>query len=70
VMLALSIYLATQSFSAWAHRLLFIGVPTILLWKYWIAGQVSRRVPVGSAMPRYRPDPRAAARQVGARGVR
>ncbi len=36
VMLILSIYLATQSFSAWAHRLLFIAVPTLLLWKFWI----------------------------------
>lgn len=36
VMLALSVYLASQSVSAWAHRLLFIAVPTLLIWKYWI----------------------------------
>jgi oligosaccharide repeat unit polymerase len=36
VMLALSVYLASQSVSAWAHRLLFIAVPTHLIWKYWI----------------------------------
>jgi hypothetical protein len=43
IMLALSIYLATQSFSAWAHRLLFISAPTFLLWRFWINGNVGRR---------------------------
>ncbi len=36
VMVMLGIYLATQSYSAWAHRLLFIGLPTALVWRYWI----------------------------------
>ena len=36
VMVMLGIYLATQSYTAWAHRLLFIGVPTVLVWRYWI----------------------------------
>ncbi|MEM8973289.1 MAG: O-antigen polymerase [Pseudomonadota bacterium] len=36
VMLILSIYLATQSFSAWAHRLMFIAIPTVVVWKIWI----------------------------------
>ena len=36
VMLALSVYLATQSFTAWAHRTLFICLPTIVLWRYWL----------------------------------
>ena len=35
-MVMLGIYLATQSYTAWAHRLMFIGVPTILVWRYWI----------------------------------
>ena len=43
IMLALSIYLATQSFTAWAHRLLFIGLPTALLWQYWIAAAAPAR---------------------------
>ncbi len=36
VMVMLGIYLATQSYMAWAHRLLFIGLPTFLVWRYWI----------------------------------
>lgn len=36
VMVVLSIYLATQSVTAWAHRLLFIGGITYLLWRYFI----------------------------------
>ena len=36
VMLMLGIYLAAQSFFAWLHRLLVIGVPTFLVWRYWI----------------------------------
>ena len=36
VMVILGIYLATQSYSAWAHRLMFIGIPTVLVWRYWI----------------------------------
>lgn len=70
IMLALSIYLATQSFSAWAHRLLFIGVPTLLMWQYWIAGTVRRPVPAGH---RIRPGPmgrNAPARPAGSRGLR
>ncbi|VFN04030.1 MAG: hypothetical protein BECKG1743D_GA0114223_107722 [Candidatus Kentron sp. G] len=35
-MLVLSIYLPTQSFSAWLHRLLFMGVVTSLFWRFWI----------------------------------
>jgi oligosaccharide repeat unit polymerase len=47
VMLALSVYLASQSVSAWAHRLLFIAVPTLLIWKYWInVAPRARRVPL------------------------
>jgi len=38
VMLALSVYLASQSFSAWAIRLLFIGLPVTFLWKNWVCG--------------------------------
>jgi oligosaccharide repeat unit polymerase len=48
IMLALSIYLATQSFSAWAHRLLFIGGPTVALWSLWItrdSAAPSRAIP-------------------------
>jgi hypothetical protein len=45
VMLALSVYLASQSVSAWAHRLFFIAVPTLLISKYWInASPRGRRV--------------------------
>lgn len=36
VMVVLSIYLATQSVTAWAHRLLFIGGMTYVLWRYFI----------------------------------
>lgn len=36
VMVVLSIYLATQSVTAWAHRLLFIGGLTYLFWRYFI----------------------------------
>jgi len=36
VMIVLSIYLATQSFTAWAHRLLFIGGMTYVFWRYFI----------------------------------
>lgn len=36
VMVVLSIYLATQSFTAWAHRLLFIGGMTYVFWRFFI----------------------------------
>ena len=36
VMIVLSIYLAAQSVTAWAYRLIFIGGLTFLSWKYWI----------------------------------
>lgn len=36
VMVVLSIYLATQSVTAWAHRLLFIGGMTYVFWRYFI----------------------------------
>ncbi len=36
VMVMLGIYLATQSYTAWAHRLMYIGIPTVLVWRYWI----------------------------------
>ena len=36
VMVVLSIYLATQSFTAWAHRLLFIGGLTYVFWRYFV----------------------------------
>jgi hypothetical protein len=36
IMVMLGIYLAAQSYTAWAHRLLFIGVPTVLVWRYWV----------------------------------
>ncbi|MBT8419553.1 MAG: oligosaccharide repeat unit polymerase [Gammaproteobacteria bacterium] len=43
-MLILSIYIPTQSFSAWYHRFLFMGVSTFLVWQYWIArGKRTRR---------------------------
>jgi hypothetical protein len=47
VMLALSVYLASQSVSAWAHRLLFISVPTIWIWKYWITSPGERSLFAG-----------------------
>lgn len=37
VMVVLSIYLATQSFTAWAHRALFIGGLTYLFWRYFVS---------------------------------
>jgi hypothetical protein len=36
LMLALSIYLPTQSFSAWAQRLLFMWLISFLLWKFFV----------------------------------
>lgn len=36
VMVILSIYLATQTFTAWAHRTLFIGGLTYVFWRYFI----------------------------------
>lgn len=35
-MLILSVYLPAQSLSAWLQRLLYMGVISALLWKYWI----------------------------------
>lgn len=37
VMIVLSIYLATQSFTAWAHRLLFIGGMTYVFWRFFVS---------------------------------
>lgn len=45
VMVILSIYLATQSFSAWAHRLLFIGGMTYVFWRFFI------KAPRGAVRP-------------------
>lgn len=50
-MLALSIYLPTQSFSAWLHRLLYTGIITALLWKYWIKPAQRRPLLAGSRTP-------------------
>ncbi len=36
IALMLSVYLPTQSLSAWMHRFLFMCVPTLLLWRYYI----------------------------------
>jgi hypothetical protein len=36
VMLALSIYLASQSVTAWAYRLLLVSLPTMWIWRHWI----------------------------------
>lgn len=36
VMVILSIYLATQTFTAWGHRTLFIGGLTYVFWRYFI----------------------------------
>lgn len=36
VMIILSIYLATQTFTAWAHRTLFIGGMTYVFWRYFV----------------------------------
>lgn len=52
VMLALSVYLATQTFTAFAHRALFICVPTLVVWKYWLRQGRKRR-------PRFIVEPRA-----------
>jgi len=43
LMLALSVYLPTQSFSAWMVRLMFMGVVGGLLWRFWIGPQSARR---------------------------
>ncbi len=51
VMLALSVYLATQTFTAFAHRALFICVPTLLIWKYWLR-QGKKRIPKFVGQPR------------------
>ena len=52
LMLALSIYLPTQSFSAWMARLMFMGVVGAILWRFWIGPQATRRHP---AWPGRRP---------------
>jgi oligosaccharide repeat unit polymerase len=51
VMLGLSVYLATQSFSAFAHRALFICLPTLLFWKYWLRPRGRRRRALRRARP-------------------
>lgn len=53
-MLALSIYLPTQSFSAWLHRLLFMGIITALLWKYWVKYKPRRRPALAGVAPEQR----------------
>jgi hypothetical protein len=47
--LILSIYLATQSFSAFYHRFLILAVPTIIVWKLLVKRPV--REPVVRALP-------------------
>ncbi|MEX1027719.1 MAG: oligosaccharide repeat unit polymerase [Candidatus Paceibacterota bacterium] len=41
--LTLTIYLATQSFSAFYYRLLILAVPTVLVWKFFIEPRLRRR---------------------------
>jgi oligosaccharide repeat unit polymerase len=53
VMLILSIYLATQSVTAWGHRLFYIGLTTFLVWKYWLGAPMKTRAP----QLRYAPGP-------------
>jgi oligosaccharide repeat unit polymerase len=53
VMLILSIYLATQSVTAWGHRLFYIGLTTFLVWKYWLGAPMKTRAP----QLRYAPAP-------------
>ena len=37
---ALSIYLPTQSLSAWLYRFLFMAVPTVAVWRMFVRRQV------------------------------
>ena len=67
LMIMLSVYLASQSFSAWGVRLLIIGVPTVLLWKYWV-GEPPQRPPImttSNPKPRHAQMVRYAARVPG-----
>jgi hypothetical protein len=41
--LMLSIYLATQSFSAFYHRFLILAIPTVLVWRFVVEPHRSRR---------------------------
>jgi oligosaccharide repeat unit polymerase len=43
MMLALSVYLPSQTFSAWMHRLMFMGIFAYLFWRMFV-GPVSPRV--------------------------
>lgn len=36
-MMILSVYIPTQSFSAWYHRFLFLAIGTIVFWRYFVA---------------------------------
>jgi oligosaccharide repeat unit polymerase len=53
VMLGLSVYLASQSFTAFAHRALFICLPTLLIWKCWLhpSGRRRRALRPARALP-------------------
>jgi hypothetical protein len=41
--LVLTIYLATQSFSAFYHRYLILAIPTIVVWNVFVLGQSRSR---------------------------
>ena len=56
--LILSIYLATQSFSAFYHRYLILAVPTIVAWKVFMHRRSRlRRVPLRVGTVRVLPSP-------------
>ena len=42
--LALSIYLATQSFSAFYHRFLVMAIPTVLIWRFFVKHPASEDI--------------------------